>query len=947
MQLKRINMTTNHMKFISLSLTLLFCSFVGFAQQQLPAGTVANEDNKAVHDENDEDVVPLGFGITRPKVELTAAVGSVGADNLTNRVTINPANALFGKIPGLAVMQNGGASWENDPTMIIRGVGTFRDASILTLVDGYERPISSLSLGEIESVTVLKDAAALAMYGIRGANGVLLVTTKRGDAQRDKVAISYEQGITQVRRIPDLLDAYGYASAMNEARLNDGLTPLYSQQALDAFQSGSSPYFYPNVNWFDESFRDFGNTNNLKATFQGQTATARYFALLNYQSDNGMLGPVDANEGYSTQLTYGKFNFRSNVDVNVTPSTTLKIGLGGNLRAMNTPGTSVAAVMAALYNTPSAAYPVKTYNNIWGGTSNFGNNPVAQISASGYRRTQIRELLADGSIEQKLDVVLPGLAVEAAVAFDNSATYSEGKIKQYEYQSISLTENNGVLDSVETGYGNDTELSYYHNLANQWNHATVQGKVKYDNEWNNQRINSILLYQQDKLVRNGQSNTYVHQLVAGNVHYANNGKYFADLSLAYSGTNVLPKGQRFGFFPALSAGWKIADESWFSKRVVNDLKLRASWGMAGNDLIPQNLADVQFNGSTPYFFTGNNNISGGLQEGRLPSTGLTYESSTKYNIGVDASLLGMIDVNVDAFYDRRVNILVESDGLVSNVLGAAKPLLSEGVVTNKGVEAALKFYRNEGAFTYYIDGQFAFVRNKIEQMGEAFQPFSYLSRTGRSIGQTFGLEAIGFFKDQADIDNSPTQLFSPVKPGDVKYRDQNHDGVINAYDEKALAFSGVNPEMYYSASVGMAYKGFGLDVLFQGVANKTLYLSAQSVFWPLIGNGTISDFSADRWTPATAETATLPRLTTLGNDNNYRPNSLWLVDGSYLKLRSVVLSYSLSQQVASKLRLSTARIILRGMDLFSIDRIDVVDPEAIGFTYPTYATYSLGVQIGF
>lgn len=939
-------MANKYMNFICLSLTLLFISFAGFAQQQ-STGTDINKADEPISEENGDDMVPVGFGSTRNGNELTSAIGIVRADGLSDRMTINPANALFGKIPGLTVMQNGGASWENDPRLMIRGVGTFRDASILVLVDGYERPISSLSLGEIESVAVLKDAAALAIYGVRGANGVLLVTTKRGDARKDKVAISYEQGVTQARRIPNFLDGYGYATAMNEARSNDGLAPLYTQQALDAFQAGSSPYYYPDVNWYDEAFRNFGKTSNFMASFQGKTSTASYFALLNYQSDNGMLGPVNANEGYNTQLNYGKFNFRSNVDVNVTKTTKLKIGLSGNLRETNTPGTSVADVMWAVYNTPTAAYPVKTENNIWGGTANFANNPIAQISATGYRTTQIRELLADGSITQKLDVVLPGLVVEAAVAYDNSATFSEGKVKQYEYQSISLTDNNGVLDPVATNYGQDTELNYYHNLANQWAHATVQGKLKYDNEWSNQSINSIILYQQDKLLRSGQNNTYVHQLIAANVHYTNRSKYFADLSLSYSGTNVLPKGNRFGFFPALSVGWRMAEESWFSNRIVNDLKFRASWGMAGNDLIPQNLSQIQFHGSTPYFFTGNNNVAGGAQEGRLPSTGLTYEASTKYNLGMDASVLGMIDLNVDLFYDRRTNILVESDGLVSSVIGAAKPLLSEGIVNNKGLEAGLKFYNNKRAFTYYVDGQFAFVRNEIEQMGEVFQPFSYLSRTGRSVGQAFGLEAVGFFKDQADIENSPSQTFSPVKPGDIKYRDQNNDNVIDAHDERALGFNTANPEMYYAASFGLAYKRIGLDVMFQGVTNRTIYLTAQSIFWPLIGNSSISEFSANRWTPATAETATLPRLTTLDNNNNYRPNSIWLADGSYLKLRSVMLHYSFSQQVASKLKLSNIRLIARGMDLFSFDNINVVDPEAIGFTYPTYATYSVGVQIGF
>lgn len=939
-------MTKNYIKSIYLSLALLAFTFPGFTQQQLPDTLIAKDGNSFTEATGD-DIIPLGFGLTRKRDQLTSAIGTVGSADLSTRLVVNPANALYGKIPGLAVMQQGGTSWENDPRIFIRGVGTTRDASILTLIDGYERPISSLSIGEIERVAVLKDAGALAMYGLRGANGVLLITTKRGDAQKNKVEIDYEHGVSHTLRLPRFLGAYGYAQAMNEARANDGLTPMYSQRELEAFQSGSSPFFYPNVNWFEESFRDVGETSNFKATFQGETASARYFALVNYQSDKGLLGPVAENDGYRTQLDYGKFNFRSNVDMNITKSTKFKIGLSGNLRQTRTPGTSVADIMWALYNTPSAAYPVKTYQGIWGGTSYYNSNPIAQISATGYRDIQIRELLADGSLEQKLDILLPGLVAEASIAFDNSATYSEGKTKQYAYQSLSLTENNGSLDSIETAYGNDTELGYYSSLASQWNHATVQGKLKYLRDWGVNSINSVILYQQDKLVRNGQSNTYFHQLLAANVHYANSKKYFADLSLSYSGTNVLPKGERFGLFPALSVGWKLSEEQWFSNRVFDDLKLRASWGMTGNDLVPQNLSAVQFSGSTPYYFTANNNISGGLQEGRLPSTSLSYETAVKYNLGIDAQMLGMIDLNLDFFYDHREHILIESEGLISSVVGNSKPYLSEGIVANKGLELGLKFYKNDGPFTYYVDGQVAYVRNKIIEMGEAYQPYSYLSRTGRSIGQAFGLEAIGFFKDEQDIENSPQQTFSIVRPGDVKYKDQNDDGIINAYDEMPLGFNTVNPELYYAASFGLEYKGFGLDATFQGVANKSLYLSTQSIFWPLVGSSNISEFSDNRWTPATAETATLPRLTTLGNENNYRPNSIWITDGSYLKLRSLMLHYNLPKQLISRIKLSDIRIILRGTDLFSIDNIHIVDPESIGFSYPTYATYSLGIQIGF
>ncbi|MHB9143331.1 MAG: TonB-dependent receptor plug domain-containing protein, partial [Paludibacter sp.] len=420
-------------KLIYLWLLLLTISYSGFAQQQLLNGSITDEAGNPIPDvlisikeqpgiitnsdksgkftingqtgqhieitsgqkhktvridtnpivltisENDA-LIPLGFGIMRDKEEMTSAIGIVRSDELSKNMVINPANALFGKIPGLAVLQNGGTSWENDPTLFIRGIGTFRDASILTLVDGFERPISSLSLGEIESVEILKDAAALAMYGQRGANGVLLVTTKRADAQRNKVEVAFEHGITQAFRLPKFMDAYGYAQAMNEASSSDGLSQVYSQGALDAYKSGGSSS-YPNVNWFDEAFRNFGETDNLKVTFQEKKKNISYFTDLNYQTDKGLLGPVNDNKGYNTQLSYSKLNFRSNLDIDITKSTKFKVNISGNLREMRTPGTSIADIMWAVYATPSAAFPVKTFNNNWGGTSYYNNNAVAQISA--------------------------------------------------------------------------------------------------------------------------------------------------------------------------------------------------------------------------------------------------------------------------------------------------------------------------------------------------------------------------------------------------------------------------------------------------------------------------------------------------------------------------------------------------------------------------------------
>ena len=901
---------------------------------------------------NNANQVELGFGVAQPQEELTSAIGIVRLDDLSKSSAINPANALFGKIPGLSVMQNGGTSWQNDPDLYIRGVGTTGDASILVLVDGFERPISSLSLLEIESIAVLKDAAALALYGQRGANGILLVTTRRGKGKGLHVDFSYEHGISQAFRLPNFLDASGYANAVNEARNNDGLSPLYSQQDLTAFSSSASPYLFPNVNWMKETFRDFGSTDLVNATFQGNTKSVRYFSMINYQNDNGLLGPVTENAGYKTQFKYSKINFRSNIDVDLTKSTKLRFDAAGNLRDANQPGSSPSAIMTSLFSTPAALYPVKTNNNKWGGTSSLTNNPVALVAATGYAKTHTSELLMNLSLEQKLDFILPGLSVEGALAYDNSAGYLDNYTRQYQIEQLTPVRDaasGAILNTVSTLYGTNTELSFSSSLSTQWRNSSVWGKINYSKDWADNSIKSVLIYQQSKWVGNGQFSTYLHQSVAGNAHYSKSGKYFADLTVAYSGTNILPTETRFGLYPALSLAWKLSEETWFGMNsIIKDLKLRASWGMTGNNLVAQNIALQKFTSEgSNYFFGANSTAVSGFLEGQLGSPDVKAETSQKSNIGLDASLFGKLNMNLDVFYDRRSNIMNSTNGLVSGVLGVTSPSKPLGIVDNKGMELGINVNDKVGDFTYTIGGQFSFVRSKIVEMSEVYRPYDYLKRTGNPVGQYFGLESIGFFSDQADINNSPKQLFSAVKPGDVKYKDQNKDGIIDQYDEIAIGYNNQVPEMYYSGSVSIEYKGLGLDALFQGTANSTVYLNTRSVFWPLRGENTISGFSDNRWTPVNKASATLPRLSIEENLNNYRSNSTWLRNGSFLKLRSLEIYYKLPETLTSKMKLAQARLYLRGMNLFSIDDVKVLDPEEIRVVYPTMTSFNLGFQIGF
>jgi TonB-linked SusC/RagA family outer membrane protein len=931
--------------------------FVAESGVHLMVRTLTNEGKVVVIDQLNTSIVldhlsrllNIGYGQSVFQNELGSSLSTVDADRISKSSALNPENALYGLLPGLAVLQNGGIAEGRSPDMFIRGRGTMNNANILVLVDGFERPLSSLSTAEIQSATVLKDAAALAEYGQRGANGVLLITTKRGQNNALKVDVSYQNGLNQAFRLPEFYGANDYANALNEARINDGLQPRYSSEDLTAFKSGNSPNFFPNVNWNKEVLRDYGTNSNFNATFVGGKDRIKYFASLNYQSESGLFNHTD-NNIFSTQQKYGRMNFRTNLDIDLTKNTLFRINVGGNIYNANRPGTAANNIFNALYTIPSAAFPVKTINNIWGGTNIYSNNPVAGSTASGYATTHSRTLLFDFSIKQDLDQIVKGLSAEIAASYDNSATYWDGKSKSYQYQTTAIQRDaaTNAITATYTNYGLETALSPFSSLGGQWRHANLWGKLNYITSWGQNTLNAMALYQQDKSVDNGQYNTYLHQSMVGNANYNYAQKYYATLSVSYSGSSVLPANDRFGLFPAISGAWLLNKESFLvSSKMVTLLKLRASWGITGNDLMSPNLAEQGYYSSGGYFYTNNNTANGGTYEGQLATQQLTYEKSYKANFGIDANLWGKLDATVDAFYDKRKDILVSMSGKISSAIGVTAPVQNLGITANKGIELSLNWKDKIGSFNYHFGGQLSFVRNKIIEMAENYQPFDYLKRTGNPIGQVYGMQVIGFFKDGNDIASSPKQLFSIVKPGDFKYKDQNGDNVINEQDNVPIGYNTTNPEAYYSFNLGFDYKGFGIEALFQGTAHQSVYLNTQSVFWPLVNNKTISAFSDNHWTPTTANSATLPRLTTIDNDNNFRSNSTWIENGSYLKLRSAEVYYDLPKTIIEKLKLDKARIFVRGMDLFSIDKVKVMDPEEIGTGYPTLKTFYLGINVAF
>lgn len=867
----------------------------------------------------------------------TMASGKATAKDIEKFSVLNPENALYGLIPGLTVLTNGGMIYDNRPTIQLRGVGTLNSAQPLVLIDGIERPLDRLAVAEIESVVVLKDAAAVAKYGIRGANGVILVNTKQGENGKMQIDVQYQHGITRPFRLPKMVDAPTYALAVNEALINDGLPARYSGSEIAMLSDGTNPDLYPNVNWLKEATRESGNTNDLNISFSGGSDNVRYFTNVNYANDFGFIKPIPSDEGYNTGLNYYKLNLRTNLDIKVTQTTRMKVNLMGSIDDYSRPNIGPGTLFQRSIAIPAAAFPVKTTNDIWGGNQIYTNqNPVASVAATGFVRGQNRILFANMNLEQNLEAFVPGLTAEAGLAYDNMADYLDIQSRTFQYES------GGAL------FGNNSDLSFSTSLADMYMNSNVYGKFNYQQQTDMHTINAYLQYHHEQAQRRTRNNFVARQSFIGGFNYGYADKYFADLTASYSGSSYLSTGNKYRFYPAVSAAWIISDEQFLENVSGLDLlKMRASYGLSGNDLMSYELDRQYYVNGSNYFFNASNSSYSSLREGQLGTVGLEPEKAAKSNLGFDLMLSKGFNVTIDAFYEKRSNILVPGTAVISSVLGVEPSRINAGIVENKGFEIALEYAQNKGDFKYNATAYLAFARNKILERNEGYKPYPYLYTTGNAIGTYYGLEANGFFRDQDDIQNSVPQVFSAIKPGDIKYVNQNDDNVIDEYDIVPLGYSTRSPELYFSLKLNAEYKGLGVDALLQGVENFSITRTTAHLYWPLVNNGNISEwyYHGGRWTEDTKDSAVLPRLTTQNNDNNFRNNSIWLANGAYLKLRYLDIYYHLP--VSASASFKGVKIFARGMNLFSIDHIKDKDPEVMNALYPSMSSYHFGCTVSF
>ncbi len=947
------------------------------------------------YDELDE-VMVVAYG-TQKKETLTGAISAVQTDELLASPNASVANSLAGKITGLSSVQSSGQPGAEDPTIYVRGVGSLTEAgaSPLILVDGVERSFFQMDPNEIESVTVLKDASATAVFGVRGANGVVLVTTRRGQEGKTTISVNSSVGLSMPTRQIEMADSYTYATMYNELLRNDGKDPVFDDYSLERFRLGDEPMIYPDIDWRDYIMKDAAVQTQHNINISGGTERVRYFVSAGYLYQDGLVKTFgDKDAGYD----YNRFNYRANLDIDVTRTTTLKLSVGGimgNKKASDTnnmiwqdinnaqPFSSPGIIDGKLYTEPTRYADIKLVN------------PLERYYGKGYTRDMNNTMNIDLHLVQKLDFITKGMSIEAKGAY-NSGYYlrkiRQGSVEKYipHYRSEIDGSTSAIGDPdfddtiVYEISGTNSKPSYKEETgrSRDW---YFEASLRYDRKFGNHNVGGLVLYNQNKKYYPSQlgyiPTAYVG--LVGRVTYDYKSKYLAEFNIGYNGSENFAPDKRFGTFPAFSAGWVISEENFMKRQnVVSFLKLRASVGLVGNDNMSNNrflyLPDSyevdkseDYNSSSlpdgnkwGYNFGYQDKTAlKGAVESRLGNPDVTWETALKQNYGMDISFFkGRLKFTADVFFEDRKDILIARNTIPDMTALTSKllPVVNMGRVKNSGYELDLRWNESlKNGFSYYIDVNMSYANNKIIFQDEVEPNEPYLWRTGKQVGAVFGYVAEGFYTADDFVDGKGGTLKEgypvpqvPVYPGDVKYRDLNGDMVIDTDDQQQIGYP-KRPNYVFGLNLGFEYKGFGLSMNWTGAAESS-FIFADQYCKPFNNEARgLMQFQVDgRWTPYTEDTAKYPRLSSNSAANNYMQSTLWVQNGSYLKLKNMTISYNFKEnKVFRKLGISQLGVKLTGYNLLTFDYVHIVDPESSptwsNDTYPITKQFNLGVNITF
>lgn len=937
---------------------ILYFSKIGYAPEKFAIAGKNDEISITLKRSSTEKMYQVGYGV-RTQSSLTSSISTISSDDLSKAPVSTLGNAVQGLASGLTVLRSVGAEpgWDQ-PSLYIRGVQTFGGGSSpLVMVDDVERDFTQLDPEEIESITILKDAAAVAMYGMRGANGVINVKTKRGFVGKPVITFTAQYGTQSPTRLPKYLGSADYVKYRNLALRND-YSKLSDAEFNDLFLNdpknnpdnydGSNPYRYANSDWYNEYIKDNAPQQIYKLSFRGGNDVAQYYVMLGGVNQEGLYNHTEENNAFSTQNKFTRYNFRSVVDVNLSSALKVGVNLGGRVENRHTPNSSASSIITAISQMPPTI-PFLNRDGSISGTSVYRSNPLGLIARSGFSDRFSRYLQGTITADMKLDAIVKGLSANGLFGFDAIKEYGRSKS-----QSFAVYQPNAD-DTTYTAFGEDKspDLNY-----SGWNSAfdlmtNYMFGLSYNRSFGYNEIAADIKYMQSDLMVDGDNPDYRNQGVFGRATYTYDKRYAGEFGFAYNGSENFAKGKRFGFFPTVSGAWVISNEEFMKENeLITFMKLRGSYGLVGNSNIGIGYRypfEEKFYSGSGYFF-GTSNTDGSY-EGRIPNNNITWEESKDGNIGLEIEFLKKVSIDIDAFRNDRTQIITGRWNTLPTIIGQDLPYDNKGSVLSQGFELTISHSNKISDFGYNIQGNISLAKNKITYMEEVSGLNSWEYKTNRPVMQQWGLEVAPgkFFADQEDIDNWAKSTYGLVQPGDVKYVDQNNDGIIDSQDYVPLGKPSV-PEWNFGLNVGLQYKGFDLNVLFAGTANRSVFIS-NSVLWGMQNNNNITAEVADNsW--GVSNDPKYPRLTTQLNAHNYQSSSMWLRNVDFLRVQTLEFGYSLPKNLLMKANINDVRFFVNGYNLFSFDSLRKLNlsaeiPDAGVTMYPETRVINVGTSLKF
>jgi TonB-linked SusC/RagA family outer membrane protein len=881
--------------------------------------------------------------------------------------------ALAGRVAGLNItFKSGGPGLDNNP-----GAGGNSGAALdnslfsfnirgaraqLILIDGVERGYTSLDPEQIESITVLKDALSTVMYGQRSSYGIISIKTKRGDIGKPRLSFTVQSGFEMPTALPRPLPAWQYATLYNEARQNDaGATPVapgYTDAAIAAYKNHTDQYAYPDVDWYNTVLKDKAATSRYNFNVQGSGKGFRYFVDLDYLKENGLFKTIDSN-AYNTNSKLDRYLLRSNVGVDVTKTTFMQLNLFGRFQRYNQPGGGIGTLLTDMLNFPSNVFPVLNPNGTFGGSSLFGQNrnPWGQAIARGYQFQDVRDMAVDIQATQKLDVLTPGLYLRGQGSYNSTTYFTSTRAKSfeaYQYSSGAYTKFGAPAEQVVGGGANDRyRISY------------LEGAMGYDRTFGKHAIEALaLVSEQSKLMYSTTNLPEKYTAYAGRISYSYDDKYLAEIAGSRGGYNWLAPAQRWATYWAAGIGWNLHKEQFIknSTTVISNLKLRANYGITGQanagyytyiQTYFTNLTNT--NNGVAYHWGAGSALERGVGENAISNPSLAPEKAKKLDIGIDLGLFNNRLSFTGDYFQNKFYDLVGTPVSTTAVLGAAYPLQNYQQFTYYGADLTATWKDNIKDFHYYITGNFSLVQSRVVYNAELPRDYDYQRGTGRQVGLQYGYIATGLFKTYDEINDPATAVLAAapklsLRPGDIRYLDRNNDGVI---DDKDYGIIGSGkPAVYYGLNFGISIKGFDISALIQGTVNRQSIINGDFMNgFGSSGNFTAYEYNLGRFTPATAATATQPRVWLGSNTNNQQVSTFWLKDNDFIRLKNVELGYTVPERLSRKIGIPAIRVFTNGLNLLTISDVhrmrDDMDPEAWGAAYPIMKVINFGINIKF